>query len=246
MVSLFVAFLLFLSVEANADDLSQTSVNNSNATIGHTTTSHINVSLHKKQDKYVLQKELSVSEGKNGYKDEYQLYKGKKYNGSINSFMGKSLGYFPADEMAIMICMDGFGSESGCQELSEGDIELRLPYFPNGKYADIYNPKGEKVLTIDLTAVATCNENRVCDAPKENLASCPLDCVKAEEFSNLNVTGQENNSKLIDESTDQAAAVKKSGSLLLPIMLITLAILIIAGSVIFWLKRGKNNDYNEE
>ena len=53
---------------------------------------------------------------------------------------------------------------------------LQLPYFPNGKYADIYDPSGKKILTIDLSSEAACNENGICDRPMEDQINCGSDC----------------------------------------------------------------------
>ena len=58
-----------------------------------------------------------------------ETLKGKRYNGNVKSFLGKTLGYFPADEMVIIRCREEFQDDGtiigGCEETTTGIIRLR-------------------------------------------------------------------------------------------------------------------------
>lgn len=139
------------------------------------------LNVHKSGGIYSLSEAIRVADGaKSGYTDDLQLFKGKIYNGNVVSFFGKSLGYFAAPELVFVLCKDNFSptatDHGGCEDLPDGDSQLRVPYFPNGKYVDFYNTRSEKILTVDISSVATCNENNTCEATFENEINCPSDC----------------------------------------------------------------------
>ena len=116
------------------------------------------------------------------YTNDYKIYKGKMFNGTVISFLGKTIGYFALPGGLLpTLCGEGVNPitkkpTKSCGEMSSGKITL--PYFTNGKYADIYDLSGKKVLNIDLTSKATCNENGVCEQPKEDSINCPSDCTQ--------------------------------------------------------------------
>ena len=137
--------------------------------------------MEKNRENYSLQEPMKIIEGaKSGYINDYQIYKGKLHNSHILSFSGKILGYFPAEDLLIKKCLDYFDPDTvdrgGCEELAEGNIEIRIPYFPNGRYAEFYNLKSEKFLTLDISSLTSCNENNFCDKDMENYETCPTDC----------------------------------------------------------------------
>jgi len=59
----------------------------------------------------------------------------------------------------------------------EGYFVKKFPYYPNGKYIEIFDDKNEKQLTIDISRFALCNENGICDE-KEDEKNCPQDCLQ--------------------------------------------------------------------
>ena len=206
-----------------------------------TTEKSVVVHIHKNGDNYTVNG-LEMIDGQSDYQYDYQIYKGKRYNGGVISFSGKGLAYFPADQIILVQCVDNFDSQTAdsgsCREVSEGDTDLRIPYFASGKSADIYNPKGEKILTIDLSSVAICNENGICDQPKEDLANCPFDCKT--QVAPV-VPGEQKISDTLEKQ--QKTVVASGGSNALLIVSIISFILIIIGVVIFWLKKRKKDDY---
>lgn len=215
-----------------------------------TTEKSVVAHIYKNQSGYSIN-ELKVIGGKSDYRYDYEIYKGTDYDGNVVSFSGKILGYYPANQMSLMLCFDNFdpkaNNKGGCQELKEGNIELRIPYFPNGKYADIYNPKGEKILTIDLSSKATCNENNICDKPIEGNGNCPSDCEAEEEAVSPN--GQKSSGYSSEQAvaTDQTQPIqekKKGMSTVMLVLLIIVLLVVVIGVVIFWLKK-RNNDKNE-
>lgn len=141
----------------------------------------INVDIFKDGDSYQIN-DLRVVILQRPFSNNYKIYKDNGYNGTIVSFNGSSLGFFPTN-LSIKMCSDGRDpvtkkSKGTCVEMKKGKMLLQLPYFPNGKYADIYDLNGKKVLTIDLVSKATCNENGMCEQPKEDGANCPSDCTQ--------------------------------------------------------------------
>jgi hypothetical protein len=79
-------------------------------------------------------------------------------------------------------CWDGWNFEinepvGGCESSSVGYFGLTLPYYPNAKYVEIFNDKGEKQLTIDVSKFAVCNENGICEKGEDEKV-CPQDCQK--------------------------------------------------------------------
>ncbi|HEY4513433.1 MAG TPA: hypothetical protein VJH06_02890 [Candidatus Paceibacterota bacterium] len=141
-----------------------------------------------------------------------ETLKGKRYNGNVKSFLGKTLGYFPADEMVIIRCREEFQDDGtiigGCEEVPEGDLLLYMPYFNNGKYADIYNPDNKKILTIDLSAKATCNENNRCDTPVEDSLNCSMDCRNREPA--MGYSNSQNNEGVFVQSSQQTNASEET------------------------------------
>lgn len=127
---------------------------------------------------------MHVALGKFHYLPDYKIFRSNSFNGVVVSFSGNSLGFFALRDISPVICSDerkeNGQMRGGCIKLSEGKITIQLPYFPNGKYADIYDPYGKKVLTIDLSSKATCNEDGKCDQPVEDSENCSQDC-RAEE-----------------------------------------------------------------
>ena len=129
---------------------------------------------------------------------------GKMYSGSVISFLGKTLGYFSANGVIIKECREQFKKDGtitgGCKEVLDGSLVLRLPYFNNGKYAEIYDPNNKKILTIDLSLKATCNENNRCEPPVEDNINCSVDCKEKAPASDITAT----NTEFPDYFTDRA------------------------------------------
>jgi hypothetical protein len=63
----------------------------------------------------------------------------------------------------------------GTKIIKTGGFLLTLPYYPNAKYVEIFNDKGEKQLTIDVSKFAVCNENGICEKGEDE-KNCPQDC----------------------------------------------------------------------
>jgi hypothetical protein len=59
--------------------------------------------------------------------------------------------------------------------IKTGEFLLTLPYYPNVKYVEIFNDKGEKQLSIDVSKFAVCNENGICEKGEDE-KNCPQDC----------------------------------------------------------------------
>lgn len=206
-----------------------------------TTEKSVVAHIYKNNNEYTIKK-LKVINGQSDYQYDYAEYKGIAYDGGIVSFQGKSLGYFPANQMIIVKCVDNFKEgekmTGGCQELPNGDIELRMPFFPNGKYANIYSPEGKKILTIDLSSKATCNENGNCDKPIEDNKNCPSDCKIYDQISVANQQEVSNPSEQKMESKTK----KMTGTVF--IILIIIALAVAVGAIVFWLKK-RNSDEND-
>jgi len=139
----------------------------------------VNVYITKKADSYQIN-DLEVVIGDFSYLPDFKFWKGKASNGCIISFQGNTLGCFAAlGNLTVIECSDRIIDDKmtgGCVEKPEGEVLIQMPYFPNGKYTDIFDSSGKKVLTIDLSSKATCNENDKCDQPVEDSVNCPQDC----------------------------------------------------------------------
>ena len=85
------------------------------------------------------------------------IYARKMYYGKVVSASGKVLAYFPAHELSAIACWDNFDTSGnirgGCREMNEVEMELRIPYLPDGKRAEFFNLREEKILTIDISSV---------------------------------------------------------------------------------------------
>lgn len=121
-------------------------------TIYKNTDKTLTMHLYKKNGEYIV-KALSVRNAKFDYLENNESFKGLHY-GRIVSYKGKTLGYSRTTDMAIIVCWDDFNPKAeirgGCEELSEGDIILQMPFFPDGKYAELFDSDEQKILTIDL------------------------------------------------------------------------------------------------
>ncbi len=222
----------------SAENASPTESGDINLASAHgTTEKSIVVYIHKSSNNYTVNK-LEVIEGQSDYQYDYKIYKGTDYDGGVISFYGKSLGYFSANQMILVQCFDSFDPAAkdmgGCKELPEGDIQLRIPYFSNGKYADIYSPEGKKILTIDLSSKATCNENGKCDRPIEDSINCPQDC--------------KDNQPIIDtptvQSTQPPVVMQTFWQKVKPYLVIGITTVVIFVSIFLFLKIRKNKEEN--
>lgn len=151
----------------------------------------IRLSLYKDYEQYRVNS-MEVILADIPYEKTYDLFKGKIHNGCIVSFRKEILGCFGAGVMKIIRCVDSFAPDGtisgGCHEVPEGAIIASIPYFPNGKYADIYDPEGKKIMNIDLSGKATCNEDNVCNRPIEDRSNCRQDCKDGELGAGLSAS----------------------------------------------------------
>lgn len=179
---------------------------------------------------------LRTASSKYVYSDTYEIYKGGN-DGRIVSFQGKDLGYFPVGSLETILCSDEFDEKTGeikggCEEVSKGNLLINIPYFPNGKSADIYNEKGERVFTVDLTSVATCNENAACEQG-ENQENCPSDCDLKDTLSKF---------KVVESNPGSAATTEpEKGN----VWYILAAVLTLISALVFyfiWKRRQKQQD----
>lgn len=104
-------------------------------------------------------KNVSLIGGRGGY--DYAVhnnYRGKMHYGRVVSASGKALGYFQATEMSMIRCWDNFDPKAkdrgGCEEMTSGEIDLRIPYFSEGKTVEFFDQEGKKILSIDISSVA--------------------------------------------------------------------------------------------
>ncbi len=227
---------LFFSPGARAETSWKINSNYSEVTAGNKTDKSINLTIHKSGAEYTLRNMSEIIDYKFFYADNYQEFKGG-YDGVAISFSGKKLGYFSAD-MRLTECVDYHNPAKqilgGCSEIQEGEAIIATPYFSNGKYVDFYNPQGEKVLTVDLSSVAVCDENNICDATKENEINCPSDCNKqSAPVSEIQ--------KEIPVQPEAPPATSKSNILVI-ILTILFSAVIIVGGVIFWRRKKDNYD----
>jgi hypothetical protein len=109
-----------------------------------------------------------------------------QYNGTVVSFHGDVLGYFVFSGPKTSLCIDrisGNGAiHGGCSPVvTSGELFVSAPYFPNAKYIDLYAPYGGgKLLTVDVSEHSVCNENAICELPRESSKWCPSDCRSSE------------------------------------------------------------------
>ena len=241
-IFLFVLVLLFLIVaDCNGQAQEDVLESPSDGIKYRKTGRVINVHLYKKNDNYSV-KSLDVVIGDFNYLPDYEIWKGKLYNGRVVSFRGNILGYFMLPHgLAIGICYDEIGEDGemhgGCESLSEGELLVRMPYFPNGKYADIYDTEGNKVLTIDISEKATCNENDVCDRPVEDSRNCPQDCRGGE--SPVIHAGEQGGELTLPHQGELEISSEKSNwkKIVLIFLAILILITIAALTYYFWRKR---------
>jgi len=118
--------------------------------------------------------------------NELQDANDRSYTLNIISFSDKVLytAYFEIDLFFYGLAPEGTFDEDGVQisipqqevfTLRQTDIQLILPYFPNAKRFDIYNPDDEKVLEISAAYLSDVCGDNICQL-HESFESCPIDC----------------------------------------------------------------------
>jgi len=169
-IILFVILFIFLIV---ANKLAMAS------DVGKKSEKVINIGIEKTGNNYSV-KGIDVEFGEVSYYDNYKTFKNLYYTGTLISYKNQILGYFSIPNFTTKICFDTIGSNGkmtgGCKFPENGNIVIAAPYFPNAKQIDIYSPDGKKILSIDVSSKATCNENGKCDKPMETFNNCRVDC----------------------------------------------------------------------
>jgi len=188
---------------------------------------------------------MDVGLGDFEYLSDYKIWENKFYNGRLTSFKEIPLGFFSVtNSLAIVQCRDTFDKDGnmagGCSELPEGELTIQLPYFPNGKYADIFDLSGKKVLTIDLSSKATCNENDRCDRPVEDSENCPQDCKKNEPKIDPVVVQLSANNQVAAQEAEKKISLADLGWRGVAILIVLLA----GGGVGYYVYR-RNRIYQE-
>ncbi|MFA5871748.1 MAG: hypothetical protein WC858_03405 [Parcubacteria group bacterium] len=201
----------------------------------------LNANLYKKDGNYEV-RGLEITTGEFAYQTDYKNWKGNSANGRVVSFKNTVLGYFVVNYNLSPIYCSDFADEEGemsggCEELPEGKIIVQMPYFPNGKYADIFDSYGKKVLTIDLSSKATCNENDQCERPVEDSENCPQDCKNQEPKLDPVVVEK--------ASAAQNDSQKLSGKSASWIIITVFGIILFVGGLGFWFWR-RYRKYKEQ
>jgi hypothetical protein len=173
---LMIAFFLAVS-SCNVQGFSEKKIQKPN---DYFTEKTIDILIEMDNENFVV-KSLRVINRKFHFSSNYDMYKNVMFDGKIVSYQNGVLGYFGLPRgLSVVACSDGVDESGqpsgGCTSLPKGETIIQAPYFSNGKYAEIYDPFGKKVLTIDLSSKATCNENGKCDRPVEDGENCPQDC----------------------------------------------------------------------
>lgn len=85
------------------------------------------------------------------------IYKDMDYYGQVISDKGKILAYFPSVGLADVIFWDNFDPKAkirgGSKVVPGGEVEVRVPYFPNAKTIEFLDPNGKKLLIVPMSAV---------------------------------------------------------------------------------------------
>jgi hypothetical protein len=203
----------------------------------------IHAVVQKKNENYEVIK-LDIAIEKCSYQDNYNAFKGKDSNGVIVSFKNEKLAYFSVpDNLEVSFCEDSINVatrkiEGGCHDLREGKLVINMPYFPNDKYADIYDLYGKKILTIDLSSKATCNENDQCDRPVEDSENCPQDCKNGEPKLDPAVVQLAANNPPATQETKQAEdGIISLADLGWWRIAILIVILLAGGGIGYWVYR---------
>lgn len=233
----FCLTLLFLLCFANRGSVAS---NNENTTF-RTTEKILNALIYLQSGEYSV-KNLDLTIGEFKYLPDYETWKNKSHNGCITSFGEKRLGCFVINLFSVGICNDGEdgnGNAIGsCRDEPSGNILVQMPYFPNGKYTDIFDPSGKKVLTIDLSSKATCNENEHCDQPVEDSVNCPQDCKNNEPV--VTVKSDSLTPASANQATENNQTQKKISLSPLIIGIIVLALGIFGGIGYYVYRRNKD------
>lgn len=171
------------------------------------------------------------------YSDGYLIYKEKgSYNGSVLSFNEKVIGYFGIDQMVPILCTDSIGANGEfvgqCKEVEDAPIHIEIPFFPNGKKAEIYKPDGQLLFEIDLTSIASCNENMSCEGGEDNV-NCPSDCEKQVKENGIK--------EEVINNTEGESSQKGKFYLMLAFAVVDLAAIFLIALYYFWWRRRKQS-----
>jgi hypothetical protein len=108
-----------------------------------------------------------------------RIQPGPGYTAELVSLTGDLL-YEMTFEIPLTISIDTLDSETGqlaggTIELDRTEFSLRIPYYPDGKTINIFNPDSVKVLVIDVEYLAIICGDGTCRGD-ENHVVCPDDC----------------------------------------------------------------------
>lgn len=122
--------------------------------------------------------ELISVRGKAGYAPDRYSPLERDYSAKIVSFDDQVLYSFEFDVPNEYLLIFPRGGGEGKQRMVSIDrvnLSLTIPYFTTGKKIEIFNLKGDFVLSVNVSSLATCNLNKICDA-FESTETCPEDC----------------------------------------------------------------------
>lgn len=108
-----------------------------------------------------------------------RIQPGTGYRAELISLTGGLLYEFIFD-IPLTISVDTIDPETGqftggTMQLNRADFSLRIPYFPDGKTINIYDPDGNSALEIDVSPLAQACGDGTC-GEEEGYLICPQDC----------------------------------------------------------------------
>jgi hypothetical protein len=184
-----------------------------------------------------------------GGASDFKLQSDGKFRFEVASFSNESL-FSSQLYLEKRICGDTVLDpvtqkvSGGCRMLEKGTLSLSIPYYPNGKSINFYDPAGKLILAVDISDFADLCGDGICQE-NENAGTCQSDCRSGASDKYCDKLEDGVCDPDCAEAEDQDCSAAKGVNITQVVIIgAFLSILIVAAAFAVYMIRKKRNSQN--